>query len=306
MSPINPSDVNTVQGKYPIQPTNGIPGHEGVGRVVERGSEVTSHLLGDIVVPLLPALGTWRRMGTYPAANFHVLPPTLPLEAAATLCIKRCEIQPRMCDNHAAPPSALGMLEGFVKLQPGDTVVQNGANSAVGQLVIQLCKLMGYRTVNIIRDRPDWDGTVAMLKGLGADVVTTEAKLKADMAASGLKAPLLGLNCIGGTAAFACAKIMGEGGTLVTYGGMSMQPVQAPVGLMIFNDISYRGFWLSGRLSREQGLTGRAAALDRLVAFLMEGKLTVPSCKTYPLEEYKEALAEATSGFKGNKILLKP
>lgn len=50
--------------------------------------QVTSHLLGDIVVPLLPALGTWRRMGTYPAANFHVLPPTLPLEAAATLCIK--------------------------------------------------------------------------------------------------------------------------------------------------------------------------------------------------------------------------
>lgn len=39
-SPINPSDVNTVQGKYPIQPTNGIPGHEGVGRVIERGSEV--------------------------------------------------------------------------------------------------------------------------------------------------------------------------------------------------------------------------------------------------------------------------
>lgn len=30
------------------------------------------------------------------------------------------------------------------------------------------------------------------------------------------------------------------------------------------------------RLSREQGLTGRAAALDRLIAFLMEGKLTVP------------------------------
>lgn len=28
-------------------------------------------------------------------------------------------------------------------------------------------------------------------------------------AASGLKKPLLGLNCIGGTAAFACAKIMG-------------------------------------------------------------------------------------------------
>lgn len=37
------------------------------------------------------------------------------------------------------PPSALGMLEGFVKLQPGDTVVQNGANSAVGQVQLVGC-----------------------------------------------------------------------------------------------------------------------------------------------------------------------
>lgn len=32
--------------------------------------------------------------------------------------------------------------------------------------------------------RPDWDQTVAFLKELGADVVTTEAKMKADLSES--------------------------------------------------------------------------------------------------------------------------
>ncbi len=38
-----------------------------------------------------------------------------------------------------------------------------------------------------------------------------------------------------------------DGGTLVTYGGMSMQPVTASTAAMIFKDITFRGFWLSGR-----------------------------------------------------------
>lgn len=41
-APINPSDINTIQGKYPLQPQlPGIPGHEGVGRVVTVGRQVS-------------------------------------------------------------------------------------------------------------------------------------------------------------------------------------------------------------------------------------------------------------------------
>eukprot|EP00967_Tisochrysis_lutea_P066580 scaffold86763_cov17-Tisochrysis_lutea.AAC.2 len=34
---------------------------------------------------------------------------------------------------------------------------------------------------------------------------------------------------------------------MVTYGGMSMQPVNIPTSLLIFKDLNFRGFWLSGR-----------------------------------------------------------
>jgi len=53
------------------------------------------------------------------------------------------------------PCTAYRMLKDFVQLKPGDTVIQNGGNSAVGQLVIQLCKIWNYKTINVIRDRPN-------------------------------------------------------------------------------------------------------------------------------------------------------
>ena len=47
------------------------------------------------------------------------------------------------------------------------------------QLVIQLAKAKGIHTVNVVRDRPDMAEVEHYLKSLGADVVTTDEKLKA-------------------------------------------------------------------------------------------------------------------------------
>ena len=170
---------------------------------------------GDHAVPLASALGTWRQRGVFAAADWHRVPHQLPLAAAATLCVKcahcraarhyrmYCTVVPGMHRLHArcgcsdlhhrlvlpliavavtqcSPPTALCMLESVVQLRPGDTVVQNGATSAVGQHVIQLARTMGLHTINVIRDRPDWDSTVAWLQGMGADLVTTEQRLKHD------------------------------------------------------------------------------------------------------------------------------
>ena len=51
------------------------------------------------------------------------------------------------------PFTADRMMLDFAELKPGDWIVQNGANSGVGQNVIQLARIRGFRTVNIIRDR---------------------------------------------------------------------------------------------------------------------------------------------------------
>lgn len=41
--------------------------------------------------------------------------------------------------------------------------------------------------------------------------------------------------------------LLRDGGTHVTYGGMSLRPVTMPASLLIFKDIAFKGFWLSGR-----------------------------------------------------------
>lgn len=49
------------------------------------------------------------------------------------------------------PSTAYRMLRDFVKLQPGDVIIQNGANSMVGLAVVQMAREMGVKTINIIR-----------------------------------------------------------------------------------------------------------------------------------------------------------
>jgi len=70
------------------------------------------------------------------------------------------------------------MLKDFGQLKPGDTVIQNGANSACGQSVIQLCRAWGIHSINVVRDRPEIDQLKESLKELGASHVLTEEELR--------------------------------------------------------------------------------------------------------------------------------
>jgi trans-2-enoyl-CoA reductase len=150
------------------------------------------------------------------------------------------------------------MLEDFVSLKAGDVVVQNGANSMVGQSVIQLCKLKGVKTINLIRNRPDLGATVDYLKSIGGDVVVADecvcvsfdaifisqpllssptlpphtlpllSRYVADVgvtkAFGGLGDAKLGLNAVGGSSAVSVARALGPNAKLVTYGSMYNDP----------------------------------------------------------------------------------
>jgi len=78
------------------------------------------------------------------------------------------------------PSTAYRMLHDFVSLNTDDVIIQNGANSACGQNVIQLANIYGYKSVNIVRNRPepDLENLKNYLKGLGATHVLTEEELR--------------------------------------------------------------------------------------------------------------------------------
>lgn len=143
-APINPADINQIQGVYPVKPPlPAIGGNEGVAEVIEIGANVKWLKVGDWVLPAQAGQGTWRSEDCRPESQFWPLGvKNLSLPMAATIMVN--------------PATAYRMLKDFVTdLQPGDIVIQNGANSGVGQAVIQIANAMGLKTINLIRDRPD-------------------------------------------------------------------------------------------------------------------------------------------------------
>ena len=63
-SPINPSDLNQIEGTYPVRPDKlpAVGGNEGVGRVEEIGPDVIGLKAGDLVIPARTAIGTLSKV----------------------------------------------------------------------------------------------------------------------------------------------------------------------------------------------------------------------------------------------------
>ncbi|XP_066191182.1 enoyl-[acyl-carrier-protein] reductase, mitochondrial isoform X1 [Sylvia atricapilla] len=164
-APINPADINMIQGTYPLlSPLPAVGGNEGVGEVLEVGRRVTALKPGDWVIPADAGLGTWRTQGVFPEEMLLKVPSDIPVLCAATLSVNPC--------------TAFRVLADFESLLPGDSVIQNAANSGVGQAVIQIARASGIKTINVVRDRPDLPKLVERLMALGADHVVTEEMLR--------------------------------------------------------------------------------------------------------------------------------
>jgi mitochondrial enoyl-[acyl-carrier protein] reductase / trans-2-enoyl-CoA reductase len=156
------------------------------------------------------------------------------------------------------PTTAYRMLKDFETLdaEKGDWFIQNGANSGVGRAGIQLGKLWGYNSINVIRDRDTPEATEKMkeeLYDLGATKVVTEKELMdrsfsekvKEWTNGGREKIKVGLNCVGGKPTASMLRNLSHGGTLVTYGGMAKEPLGLPTELLIFKDIKFVGFWVS-------------------------------------------------------------
>lgn len=214
------------------------------------------------------------------------------------------------------PCTAYRMLRDFEELRAGEWFIQNGANSGVGRAAIQLGREWGLKSINIIRDRPDAAETEAMkneLLELGATKVVTETELMdrgfvdqvKEWTNGGRESVKVGLNCVGGKPTSALVKCLSSGGHLVTYGGMSKQPVQLPTAALIFKDIKFSGFWVS-RWS-DANPEGKKRTVDEILDLTRSGKF-----KDIPVQELKwdwsteeatlkDAIQGTLSGFRAGK-----
>ncbi len=288
-APINPSDVLTLTGDYGILPSlPAFGGNEGVGRVIELGPDVKFPPVGQTV--LLPvSCGTWSSHVVADAAKLIPLPNEADPQQLSMMTVN--------------PPTAALMLSEFVDLKPGDWVIQNVANSGVGSYLIQLAKIRGFKTVNIVRR----ESAVAEVKALGGDVVLVDGEKLAKRVkeATAGATILLGIEAVGGAATDRLASCLSTGGTLVNYGMMSGDACQISPKSFIFNDITLKGFWLA-KWFRQSTRDQQTALYGELTKLIATGKLHARIHATFDVNEIKDAVAAANAGERDGKILVVP
>jgi trans-2-enoyl-CoA reductase len=286
-APINPADLNQIEGKYPVRPAlPATPGFEGAGVVVELGAGVNGLTAGALVI-LPHNIGTWRDAVAVKAEELVVVPEGIEPAQAAMLKIN--------------PLTAWRLLHDYVDLQKGDWLIQNAANSAAGRDVIQIAHELGYKTVNVVR-RPE---LLDDLHAEGGDVVLVDGEnLRPEVKnATGGASIRLALNSVGGDSALRLANCLAFGGTLVSFGAMSLQPLKIPTGLFIFKDLRFRGIWINKWYDN-------ATQAERLETFrpifemARRGLLQTKVEKAYPLSAVKTAVAHAAQGKRSGKIIL--
>ncbi|MCC2606396.1 zinc-dependent alcohol dehydrogenase family protein [Planctobacterium marinum] len=286
-SPINPSDVLTLTGLYGIlPPLPAIGGNEGVARVVSLGSNVTGLVEGQSV--LLPVgLGTWSTHIVAPAKKLIPLPEGADPQQLSMLSIN--------------PPTAALMLSEFADLKPGDWVIQNAANSAVGNYLIQLAKLKGLRTINIVRR----ESLIQPLQDIGADLVLVDGDdLPKRVRKATDKADIkLAIDAVGGAASNRLADCLATQGTLVNYGMMSGEAAQVSSANLIFKDITVKGFWLALWFQHASN-EAQQKLYNELAMLIATGKLSAPIDKVFKVADIKEAVAYAAQGERNGKVLV--
>lgn len=286
--PINPADISFCRGSYRLRPPlPATPGAEGVGRVTAVGSGVTNLRPGDLVINMQRENWTQRRRVR--AEDAIPMPPGLNLLQAAMLRIN--------------PPTALLLLDDHVALGPGDWVIQNVANSAVGRHIIVLAKARGVRTLNVVRR----DDMAAELRDLGADVVLQDGPDLAERAREAVGgAPIrLGIDAVSGDACRRIGDCVADGGIVASYGSMSGEnPVMSRAAVNM-RGVNLTGFNLGRGLAKRTREQIGAIYAD-LAVKLRDGVLGAPVDATFPIEEIRSALIRAQEGGRNGKVLVLP
>ncbi len=288
---INPSDLLQIQGLYGTSrpPLPFIPGGEAVGRIAAVGEGVSGLAVGDIVSPMI--LNCWVERVTMKASLVMKLPADIDLKQAAML--------------KGNPATAEALLSDQVALQPGDWLMQNAANSAVGTFLVKLAKQRGINTLNVVRRESAVEG----VKAAGGTVVLADALedarafRKRVQEATGGAPVKLAIDAIGGAATGVMAGGLAEGGTVVNYGLLSGEQCRIDAQHLIFRKITLKGFWLI-HWFQDAGRARIAETYGRVAKGMADGTLTTPVAAVVPMAEAVRAMTLAGEGGRGGKVLM--
>jgi len=288
LSPIHNHDLAIVRGVYGYRPVlPAVPGTEALGIVDALGDGVQGLRLGQRVGSA-SALAAWAEFFISPAAKLVPVPDALPDEAA--------------CQLLAMPLSALMLLEDM-QLQPGQWIVQNAANGAVGKVLATLAAARGIGVVNLVRRESALADLAAggIAHGVSTDAPGWQDRAKA--AAGG--APIVrAIDSIGGEAAQQVMTLLAENGELISFGSLTFKPLLIGADQLIFKQAVVRGYWASKRLAATAP-ADLARMIGELASQVAHGVLKLPVGGVFGLADAAAAMTAAEQVGRTGKVLLR-
>ncbi|MFD9390773.1 zinc-binding alcohol dehydrogenase family protein [Streptomyces sp. NPDC060000] len=283
---VNFADLKARAEGYRVPALPFRPGLELSGRVRAVGDGVTGLSVGQEVTAL-PQSGAYAEVAVAEAATVFPLPEGADLRTAASLL--------------AVLPTAYALVHTVGRLQPGESVLVQGAAGGIGTVTGQLAKAAGAGAVYGVVSSA---AKAEYARGHGYDEVFVGDFEKAVRAATGERGVDLALDPIGGETLKASLASLAVFGRLVSFGNASSadpwhvgQPELYPTGL------SVAGFSI---LTLAQTAPVELRTLvGRAFAKAADGTVSLPVTAQFALEEAAQAHRLMGARQSTGKLLLK-
>lgn len=284
-----------VAGKYQRRPPLPfVPGTEVVGTVIESAPGAEAPPPGTRVFAVLD----WGGYAEEAIADdIHVIPipDGLPMEPAVAFPI-------------SYPTAGSGLLWRG-RIAAGDWVLVHGAAGGVGLAGVEIARAVGARVIaRAGAAKHD------LLRARGAEVVLDSAQpfREAVRAATGGAGVACVLDTIGGDAFDDSLRCLGDGGTLVVVGFAGGGIPTVPANILLLKNIAVAGVnwgtyvgWSPGDGRRLYAPRAREL-WSRLMGWWQDGALRPEVHAAFPLEGFREAMAEVRARRSAGRVILTP
>jgi NADPH2:quinone reductase len=286
---VNFVDGLFIAGQYQIKPPLPFtPGSEVAGRVAAVGEEVGTFSVGQRVMAST-GLGGFASHILVVEGSLSAIPDQLNAAQAATFTQSFC--------------TCLFALRDRAHLQPGETVLVLGAGGGIGLAAIAVARALGARVIGAASTA---DKRAAALEaGAEAVIDTTHASIKDEARswAGGTGVDVV-IDPIGGDAAEASLRALGDGGRYLVIGFASGSIPRIPLNQVLLRNRSVLGIdwgiWAMQHFDLQQAL------LDDLLHMARDGRIIPVEPTTYALHDVARALDDLLARRVVGKVALIP
>ncbi len=316
-------DLLMLSGQYHHMPalpcTPGIE-YAGVVTAVGNGIDPAKLSLGDRVLSDFMMVGPrsegayqsnggWGSFAIAPESGVHRIPSDFSFDQACNLLL-----------NYETAYYAL-VTRG--RLQPGETVLINGATGSTGMAAIQVAKIIGAKVIATGRS----DSKLKLATAFGADhLINTSSsegragvpKFREDVKAmTGGRGADVVFDTVGGDVSLESMRSLGFGGRMVIVGWAGNTQVAKGHGQrgsdnadrLPTNIMQMKGLYVMGSpmvIHSQRDMSIRTERLSKIMQWVAAGQITPYVSHAYPLENFREAMTAKIKGAVTGGCVLNP